>query len=126
MPSLNASLGISQLSKLNSILKSKRRVFETYIKLANNYKRFFKVLISLNEKKNNNFWIVLIICKNSKIKNIVLKEATKSNIAIKPIWKPMHKLTFLKKYPKMKLKTVNSLSTRVLCLPSSPNSLTKI
>ena len=51
MPSLNASLGISQLSKLNSILRSKRKVFETYIKLANNYKRFFKVYLSLNEKK---------------------------------------------------------------------------
>ena len=68
MPSLNASLGISQLSKLNSILKSKRRVFETYIKIAKNSKRFFNVYLSLNDKKNNNFWIVLIICKIVKLK----------------------------------------------------------
>lgn len=126
MPSLNASLGISQLSKLNSILKSKRNVYNTYIKLAKNSKRFFNIYLSINDKKNNNFWIVLIICKNRKIRDIVLKEAIKFNIAIKPIWKPMHKLSFLKKYPKMKLEIVNSLSTRVLCLPSSPNSQIKI
>lgn len=121
MPSLNASLGLSQLYKLDKILKSKLKTFEKYVLISEKFKKLFKIYISGNDKKLNNHWIVLMICRNKKIRNNFLKFSKKYKIQTRPIWKPMHKLKFLKFCPKMNLKVANDLSDKILCLPSSPN-----
>ncbi len=120
MPSLNASLGISQLNKLEKILNIKLKIFEIYVSISQNYKKLFKIYNSDNQKKFNNHWIVLMICENKKVRNSFLKISKKHKIQTRPIWKPMHKLKFLKSFPKMDLKVANNLSDRILCLPSSP------
>ena len=121
MPSLNASLGISQLKKIKEILKAKLKVFKMYTSMIDNQNVQFKIYLSPNLKKFNNNWIVLVVCKNKKIRDIFLKLSIKYKIQIKPIWKPMHKLNYLKNFPKMNLSTANLLADTVLCLPSSPH-----
>ena len=122
MPSLNASLGLSQLKKLNKILKAKLKVFEIYVSISKNFSEYFNVYFSNNPKKENNHWMVIIVCKNKIIRNNFLKITKKYEIVTKPIWKPMHKLKYLSHFPKMKLKIVNTLADHVICLPSSPHS----
>jgi perosamine synthetase len=121
MPSLNASLGLAQLKKINKILKAKLSVFNMYTSSYSKLEKDFKIYFSSNPEKFNNNWIVLIICKNKKIRDIFLKFSKKYKVPIKPIWKPMHKLKYLKHFPKMNLKIANLLSDTVICLPSSPH-----
>lgn len=123
MPSLNASLGLSQLKKINKILSAKLKIFEMYTVIVEKFNQEFKVYLSKNPKSQNNHWIVLLICKNIKIRNTLLYYAKKNKIQIKAVWKPMHKLQFLKKYPKMNLDVANTLSNKIICLPSSPHIL---
>jgi len=121
MPSLNASLGISQLNKLGKILNVKLKIFKIYVSISQHYKKLFKIYNNNNNNKQlNNHWIVLMICENKKIRNSFLKISKKHKIQTRPIWKPMHKLKFLKLFPKMDLNVANNLSDRILCLPSSP------
>ena len=121
MPSLNASLGLSQLKKINKILKAKLSVFRMYTSSLSKFDKDFSIYSSRNPEKFNNNWIVLIICKDRKIRDIFLKFSKKYKVPIKPIWKPMHKVKYLKYFPKMNLEITNMLSDRVLCLPSSPH-----
>ena len=70
MPSINASLGIGQLKKFNSILKIKKIIHNQYkYFIEKNYSDYFTVL---SEPKNckSNFWLnVLKLNKPSK-KNV--------------------------------------------------------
>ena len=43
----------------------------------------------------------------------------KNNIQIRPMWKPLHKLSYLRKLPKMNLSNTNYLENRVYNLPSA-------
>ena len=84
MPSLNASLGISQLNKLGKILNVKLKIFKIYVSISQHYKKLFKIYNNNNNNKQlNNHWIVLMICENKKIRNSFLK-ISKKNIKYKP------------------------------------------
>ena len=40
MPSINASLGISQLSKLEKFIKNKQKIYKIYNEIFNDYDEF--------------------------------------------------------------------------------------
>lgn len=121
MPSLNASLGLSQLQKISKILKAKNKIYKTYSLITKKFNDYFTVYKNDSKKNYNNNWIILLICKNKIIRNNLLRISKKHKINTRAIWKPMHKLKFLNKYPKMNLKVVNNLADRIICLPSTPN-----
>ena len=122
MPNLNASLGVSQLKKFRKILNLKS-------KLHNKYKFFFKsiknykLVIESKHTKSNHWLNTIIIHKKNvdeKFQFFFLNELNKKNIQIRPMWKPMHKLNYLKKFPRMNLSNTNYLENRVYNLPSAP------
>ena len=47
--------------------------------------------------------------------------ANKKKIFVRPIWKLMHKINYLKKYPRMNLKNSLIAEKSVISLPSSSN-----
>lgn len=51
----------------------------------------------------------------------ILKKLNDNGIEVRPMWKPLHKLTYLKKFPKMDLEITNYLQYRVFNLPSAPH-----
>ena len=116
---INACLGISQLKKLNKYIKHKRKLFKRFHKLTTNSKDFF----ILNEPKNcrSNFWLqTLVLKKSSKLKkNYILNNFHKNKIMARPVWKPLHKMKYLKKFPKMNLDNTNDLENKIINLPSS-------
>ncbi len=121
MPGLNAALGISQLNKLNDLIKKKRII-------SRKYEKFFKSnknITYFKEPKNckSNYWLNTIILKknNLRIRNKFIKKCIKSGIQVRPIWKPLHTLSYLKKFPRMKLVNTSILMSKILSLPSSPN-----
>ena len=122
MPSLNAALGLSQISKLGKILSSKKNIAKKYETFFN--ENFNNELIFLKKQKNTkpNFWLNAIFIKNSNLKkrNQLLIDLSKNNIFCRPIWKPLHLLPHFKKYQKMSLSMTNLIHKSVINLPSSP------
>ena len=121
LPGINSSLGISQLQNLNYLLKKKRKI---YLK----YKKIFKENIDLKfieEIKNNksNHWLNTIYIRNSSLtlRDKIIKETNRKGVAIRPVWKLMHKIKHLSKYPKMDISNSLILEKSLISIPSSPN-----
>ena len=119
LANINASLGLSQLKKLKFYIKKKRNLFNRYKTLLGQSKDYF----ILNEPPNckSNFWLQTLVLNNSSKKNKIkiLKDFHKKKLLIRPVWKPLHKMKYLKKFPKMNLKNTNMLENKIINLPSS-------
>ena len=72
MPSLNASLGISQLKKLNLILKKKKNIFKFYDKIFSNIDGL-KLHNPIKFSKSNYLLNTIILDKNKKVENSIIK-----------------------------------------------------
>ncbi|OUU25787.1 MAG: hypothetical protein CBB97_09100 [Candidatus Endolissoclinum sp. TMED37] len=119
LPGINSSLGISQIKKLSKLLLIKRKIFLKY-------KKFFKNNIYfrlIEEPKNckSNHWLntIFIFNSNLNLRNKIISETNKKGIGIRPVWKLMHKIKHLSKYPKMNLKNSEKLEKGIINLPSS-------
>lgn len=123
MPSLNASLGISQLKTLSLILKKKENVFKFYKKL------FSKVsglkLHNPTKHSKSNYWLNTIILDENKkkFKNSIIKGLIKNNLYCRPLWYPLHKLNYFRNSPKDNLECSENLYKRCINIPSSANLL---
>ncbi len=119
MSALSATLGLSQLNKLNYILKEKRDIFIFYKKKFNNSK-YIEVIDTGNYQESNN-WLVCVKLKKeyNKFQKQLLINLNKKNIYVRPVWKPLHKLNHLKKFQKQNLKNTDHISSKLICLPSS-------
>lgn len=117
MPALNASLGLSQIDKINKILRFKRKLFLFY-------KKRFKDCLDVDILREptdtkSNYWLQAIILKNSKykVKNLI-NYASNKNVQFRPVWKLMHKLKHLKNYPKMNLSNSSNHEKKLITIPS--------
>ena len=120
MSGLNASLGLSQIKKINIILKKKRLINKIYHKNFSNLKNVYFLGNKTNSKCN--FWLNNIYVDKISLKdrNILIKKLNKKNISVRPIWKLMHKVRHLKKYQKMNVYNSIKLEKGIISLPSSP------
>jgi perosamine synthetase len=122
MPNLNAALGYAQFKKFNKIVSKKKQIYFFYKKIFQKYKNFS--ILEPSKKTISNHWLNTLIIDNKKInKNYLIKIFQKLNIKVRPIWKPLHTLKHLKKYPKMKLNISNKIYEKVISLPSGPDIL---
>ena len=123
MPSLNAALGLAQISKIDIFLKAKRRLFNKYSK---NLKQLIGVSI-FQEGKNlkSNYWLqTLILDKRYKyLKDELLNYCYKKKIFLRPTWKLISSLKPYKKTQKMDLSGAKDIADRVINLPSSQSLL---
>lgn len=119
LANLNASLGLSQLKKLKTFIKHKRNLYKKYEDLLGKSKDYYILNEPLNSKSN--FWLQTLVLKKSskKDKMKILNEFHKKKILVRPVWKPLHKMNYLKKFPKMDLENVNQLENKIISLPSS-------
>ena len=123
LPSINSSLGISQLSKINIFLKNKRLLNRFYKKKFQNLKilTFFN---SLNSAKSNNWLnIVLINYDYKHLRKKILKKSFELNIELRPVWSLLHKIKKFKNSQKTNLDNALDLEKRIITLPSSYNLL---
>ena len=126
LPSLNAALGLAQISKLNYFLKLKRKIFYRY----NNI--FSKIegvkLFKENKNSKSNYWLQTLILdhKNISSKNKLIKAAHNSKIFMRPAWKLISELGPYKKKQKMNLEGAREIYNRVINLPSSQSLIGKI
>ena len=119
MTNLNAAIGCAQLENINRIISAKRKNFFLYKRLFKKNKDV-QIIQEPNYSKTNYWLITLIIKKNKKLKNQVLKELNQSGFQGRSIWKPLHTLKIFEKCPRGKLKNTMEIYNRAINLPSSP------
>ncbi len=98
MTNIQATLGLSQLSRLKNIVKNRHRVGERYYKHLSKNKNIFIPEPKKNFSKNI-YWVIgiLIINKNLKLDaELAMKKLRKFGIGTRPFFWPMHKQKILK------------------------------
>ena len=116
MPGLNASLGLSQMSKLKKILDVKR-------KLASKYCEFFKEINYLefvNEPQNSysNYWLNSIIFPSEELRTKFIKFCLDSGVQVRPLWRLMYKLPMYSECFKLNTPVAENFEGRVVSIPS--------
>ena len=126
MTNIQASLGISQLKRINQIVKTKHKIgLEYYKRLKNNSNLYIPELQKKYAK--NIYWVVAILILNKKLKidaKSMMKKLKAEGIATRPFFWPMHMQKILKKYNISKntsFPNSNYICKYGLYLPSSLN-----
>ena len=126
LPSLNAALGLAQISKINFFLNQKRKLF---LKYNNIFDKIGGVkLFKENKFSKSNYWLQTIILdyKNIHLKNKLLKSGYSRKIFMRPAWKLISELNPYKNKQKMNLNGARDIYKRVINLPSSQKLMDKI
>lgn len=119
MPNLNAALGCAQLEQLPSMLEAKRALFQRY-KTA-----FAPVagvtLVAEPPQSQSNYWLQTLLLDEhlGGVRDHVLKAANEAGFMTRPAWILMHELAPFKDCPHMDLAQAQSLSQRLINIPSS-------
>lgn len=120
LPNLNAALGCAQLEQLTDKLAAKRVLFERY------QSAFAQVtgvkLMSELAQCQSNYWLqtLLLNPSNSDQRDAILKVTNDAGLMTRPVWTLMHELAPFKDCPRMDLTEAQSLSRRLINIPSSP------
>ena len=123
MPNINASLGVAQFDKLDNFLKNKKKLFNLYKK---KFSQFSDISLITNEYTNN--WLINVSLNNNikNLKNLILNDCNKNGYQIRPVWKLLNTLKHLKKFQTSDTKIAESISERLISLPSSSFIIDKI
>ena len=100
MSNIQATLGLSQLNRINEIVRKRQLIGQTYFKYL---KKNSNIYIPEPEKKfvKNIYWVVGILIINSNLNfdaKYVMKKLKDKNIGTRPFFWPMHKQDMLKNY----------------------------
>ena len=120
LPNVNAAIGCAQMEQLPQFLERKRRLAATYLKA-------FAGMAGVSfftepPFAKSNYWLnVLLLDGNvSDRQEEVLKKTNDNGIMTRPVWTLMNKLIMYKDCPAMDLDCAESLSKRIINIPSSP------
>ena len=119
MPAINAALGVSQLKKINIILKNKKKLRNKYFK---NFENFKTLDFFLGPKEcQPNFWLNSVVLKQEYIKfqNQIIEGLNSKGFGCRPIWEILHYLPPYIKSPSMKLINAEKLQKSFITIPSS-------
>ena len=121
MPSINAALGCAQLENINLFLKFKRNLFKLY---NSKFDKIDEVYL-YKEPKNclSNYWLQTLVLKNPSLKtrDEILNYLNSKNIKVRPIWKLMHKINYLKNFQSMNLDNAIEMEKKIINIPSGTN-----
>lgn len=119
MPNLNAALGCAQLEKLPSMLAAKRRLFQRYQEAFASIAGV-KLMVE-PEQCQSNYWLQALVLDTEQAnqRNLILEANNDAGLMTRPVWVLMHELTQFKDGPHMDLACAQSLSQRLINIPSS-------
>lgn len=119
LPNLNAALGCAQLEQLPAMLAAKRALFQRY------QTAFAPVqdvkLMAEPAQCQSNYWLqtLLLDADYADQRDRVLKATNAAGFMTRPAWILMHELAPFKDCPRMDLAIAQSLSQRLINIPSS-------
>ena len=109
---LQASLGISQFSKMKEFIEKKKNIFDTYKKNINESN-------FINFKPHETPWFIDLICKTTQERNQLSKYLSDKNILTRDSYPALSFQKYLKNIEKADLTHSEDISNRILWLPSS-------
>jgi len=117
MPNLNAALGCAQMEVLSEFVKNKR-------KLAHLYSDYFSgsefKFVTEPDYAQSNYWLNAIICPDTQVREVLLKETNEKGVMTRPIWQLMHRLPMYKNALKGDLTYSEYIESHLVNIPSSP------
>jgi len=121
MPNINAALGCAQLEQLDRKLISKRNLFRLYSDVFDQVTGI--KLFQEPENCKSNYWLQTLILEEHESENLqkILESTNKSEIMTRPSWALINELKPFLNCPSMDLVVANSLSRRIINIPSSSN-----
>jgi len=121
LPNINAALGCAQLEQLSKLLKAKRILYKKY------EEQFYQLKgVSLFKEPNeckSNYWLqtLLLDIENKNERDEILSLTNESGLMTRPAWILMHRLKQFSSNPRMDLSCAESISDRLINIPSSSN-----
>lgn len=120
MPNLNAALGCAQMTKLDSILQSKRRLTEKYKHEFRSVPEFHM----FDEPRNSrsNYWLqtLMIDSEYAHLRDSILQATNDAGRQTRPVWGLLNKQLPYMSCPSAPLDVSLSLEQRIINVPSSP------
>ena len=120
MSSITAAIGISQIKKLDKLIKKRRNNAQF---ISKNLKKFDQI-ITPNEPKSSKhvYQLYSIQLPNTIIRNKLMKYLENKGIMSKVYFFPIHLTTFYKKlgYSTLSLDITKKISDKILSLPMFP------
>ena len=116
MPNINAALGLAQLEQLETFIRVKREIAETY-------NQFFKDIdiefVKEPHEARSNYWLNCIILKNKEERDSFLKYSNENGIMTRPAWELMNRLPMYNDAQCGNLSNAEWISDRLVNIPSS-------
>jgi perosamine synthetase len=119
LPNINAALGCAQLEQLPSMIGAKRELFSRYQAAFANIKGL--KLVKEPPNSYSNYWLQTLLLDNDHagLRDSVLTATNDASLMTRPAWILMHELDSYKNCPRMDLSSAESLSRRLINIPSS-------
>lgn len=120
LTNISAALGVAQLERLPVFVDAKRRLAERYMTTFDGFAG--GRILREPSGAESNYWLNTLILDEGceGLQEDVLQAANDAGFMVRPLWTPMHRLPMFKGAPAMDLSVCESLSARVVNLPSSP------
>lgn len=116
MPNINAALGCAQLEQLDSFVEAKRSLVGRYAIALGDVGDV--ELVTEPSRGRSNYWLQTILLDRSQDLPSVLGALHEEGIGARPLWKPLHQLPMYERCPRSSLGVTESLSERLINLPS--------
>tara|TARA_B110000881_G_scaffold151540_1_gene134552 strand:- start:395 stop:826 length:432 start_codon:yes stop_codon:yes gene_type:complete len=119
MSSITAALGISQISKLDKLIRMRQENASFISQHISKHKQ-----IQVSQNPENIYQMYSILLENKKLRDQLQKFLLEKKIFCKIYFQPIHLMDYYKKYFKDKiisLPVTESISERILTLPLYPN-----
>lgn len=120
MPNINAALGCAQLEQLPEFLASKRRLTQHYLTALADIDEV--QLVTEPQGCTSNYWLQTLLLKESfaEQRDEILHLTNDVGFMTRPAWTLLHKLLPYQNCCHAPLPVAESLSSRLINLPSSP------
>lgn len=120
LPNLNAALGMAQLERLADMLAAKRRLHRRYAEVFSDLEGAY--LFTDAPFAHSNYWLCALILDRGQEAALqpILEATNAEGLSTRPAWTPMHLLPIYAGHPRADVPIAESLSRRILNLPSSP------
>ncbi len=119
MPNINAALGLAQMEQLPGFIAEQRSVFELYSRAFAGSP--FGQVRQEAAGTTSNYWLQAISLpegmKDSK--DELIRGCVDAGVSVRPMWKPLNRLTPYASNPSAPTPVTEDLYNRVICLPSS-------
>lgn len=119
LPNINAALGCAQLEQLPEMLVAKRKLFQRY-QTAFAPMEGVKLMVE-PEQCQSNYWLqtLLLDAEQAQQRDAILTATNDAGFMTRPAWVLMHELAPFKDCPRMELTGAQSLTKRLINIPSS-------